>query len=308
MYSISEPFVTSISNKGHKQIGAEGEIFLLVWYLANTETFRQLGNLFGVSASSAWNIVVRTTSWMISIGHQYIKWPQGDDVIRVEAKFRSKRQIPGVIGAIDGSHIRIRAPKEHKTDYCNRKKYFSVVLQAICDADKLFTDIYCGEPGSMHDNRVLKRSDFYRSAVDNTNDMFPDNTFIIGDSAYALHNWLIPPFKDTGLLTDEHIQFNFLHSSTRMVIEQAFGLLKGRFRRILHFIENYNIPLIVNVIVSCCILHNICILKDDFTVSDDDSNDDNNVNNYPSVFTNTNTVLNRRNELLNHLITTGIIE
>lgn len=36
---------------------------------------------------------------------------------------------PKTIGAIDGTHIRINAPKKNPTDYINRKGYHSIQLQ-----------------------------------------------------------------------------------------------------------------------------------------------------------------------------------
>ena len=47
-----------------------------------------------------------------------------------------------------------------------------------------------------------------------------------------------------------------------MSIERAFGLLKGRFRR-LFYIDCLKPALIVRYIIDSCILHNICIKNDD---------------------------------------------
>ncbi len=59
-------------------------------------------------------------------------------------------------------------------------------------------------------------------------------------------------------------------------MEHAFGLLKGRFRRILHFTEHRQLGFVVNLITCACILHNICIdQNDDFTEIDmDDESED----------------------------------
>lgn len=43
-----------------------------------------------------------------------------------------------------------------------------------------------------------------------------------------------------------------------MCIERAFGVLKGRFRR-LKFINMLYISTIVDVILSCCALHQLCL-------------------------------------------------
>lgn len=75
--------------------------------------------------------------------------------------------IKNVVGATDGSHISINKPKGHDSDYVNRKGQYSINLQGTVDHKKLFIDVYCGEPGSLHDARVLKRSSLHKRAVEN---------------------------------------------------------------------------------------------------------------------------------------------
>ena len=45
-----------------------------------------------------------------------------------------KCQIPGIIGAIDGSHIPIKQPPGNSQDFYNRKQFHSIILQGneIC--------------------------------------------------------------------------------------------------------------------------------------------------------------------------------
>lgn len=98
-------------------------------------------------------------------------------------KFSTKQGIHNVLGTIDSTHIQIIKPTYNVRNYCNRKKFFSINLQAIVDADMRFINIYCGEPGSLHDARVFRRSLLYEIAVDK-NLLFPSHTFLLGDSAY----------------------------------------------------------------------------------------------------------------------------
>lgn len=78
-----------------------------------------------------------------------------------------------MLGAIDCTHIRIKKPAENASDYCNRKKYFSINLQAVIDSQMRFINIYCGEPGSLHDARVLRRFLLYNIVNDNRKMLFP---------------------------------------------------------------------------------------------------------------------------------------
>lgn len=92
---------------------------------------------------------------------------------------------------------------------------------------------------------------------------FPNNSHLVGDAAYTLHEHLMTPYRDNGHLTDRQNNYNFCHSSARIVIERAFALLKGRFRSLLTVLEMDRIDLISEFIIACCILHNICLLQND---------------------------------------------
>ena len=87
---------------------------------------------------------------------------------------------------------------------------------------------------------------------------------IPGDSAYGLTNWLMRPFTERGNLTNKEVAFNTAHSKTRVVLENAFGTLKGRFRslgkRLNQSVENATITL-----TASCVLHNYCdVMKEEF--------------------------------------------
>lgn len=61
----------------------------------------------------------------------FIEWPSGNYALRVMRGFEESSGFPKTIGAIDGTHIRIEAPKENAVDYINRKGYHSLQLQVI---------------------------------------------------------------------------------------------------------------------------------------------------------------------------------
>lgn len=75
-------------------------------------------------------------------------------------------------------------------------------MQAVCDHKMLFTDVYAGEAGSIHDYTLYKRSDLY-DGMRNQQVIFYNDTYLIGDLAYKLSTKLIVGFKDTGYLTVE---------------------------------------------------------------------------------------------------------
>ena len=58
-------------------------------------------------------------------------------------------------------------------------------------------------------------------------------------------------------MTDGEKIFNYRLSCARIVVENAFGRLKARWRRLIkqNDMEVQHVP---NVVTACCILHNIC--------------------------------------------------
>ncbi|KAK5648193.1 hypothetical protein RI129_003085 [Pyrocoelia pectoralis] len=196
----------------------------------------------------------------LSLQHRIIGWPLQNSFQTMSNDFQRRFGMTGVIGAIDGSHIRINAPKDYHTSYINRKGYHSILLQAVCNVDLLFTDVYTGFPGSVHDAALFKQSDLYNKIT--TGDIDLGEFYIIGDKAYPLQTYLMVPFKDVGHLSLQQKKFNLVLSKSRAVIENAFALLKGRFRR-LKYIETVKLEYIVLLIMAGTILHNLCILCKD---------------------------------------------
>ena len=86
--------------------------------------------------------------------------------------------------------------------------------------------------------------------------------FLIGDSAYLLLSWLLKPFPHSSSLPNHYKNYNYRISRGRVVVEMVFGRLKARWRRLNKKIDMHvgNVP---NVILSCCILHNICEVHGD---------------------------------------------
>ena len=68
---------------------------------------------------------------------------------------------PNVVGAIDGSHITIKAPQVNREDYFNGKQNYSINLQGVVDAADKFIDVSTGWPGSIHDARISRLSTLY---------------------------------------------------------------------------------------------------------------------------------------------------
>lgn len=81
--------------------------------------------------------------------------------------------------------------------------------------------------------------------------------FLLGDSAFKMSPYLIKPYPYSLELNEQQISFNRQLSRARRVVENAFGHLKARFRKIGKGFET-TIPNACRIIKACCVLHNIC--------------------------------------------------
>lgn len=59
------------------------------------------------------------------------------------------------------------------------------------------------------------------------------------------------------------MNYNKKLSSCRVLIENCFGLLKCRFRQ-LQYLDMHQVSKSTKFIMSCCVLHNLCINRGDF--------------------------------------------
>ena len=81
--------------------------------------------------------------------------------------------------------------------------------------------------------------------------------FLIADSAYPLQTWLMKPFPQSSVVTNEIKQYNYRVSSARIIVENAYGRLKARWRRLMKR-NDMHVDHIPQVIAAACILHNVC--------------------------------------------------
>ena len=163
-----------------------------------------------------------------------------EEWLSISKQFQEMWDMPHVIGAIDGKHIRIECPKRSGTLYYNYKGFFSIVLLAICDATYCFTVFDLGQYGSNNDSGVLANSHLGQLFDDNLLNVPPDSKlfdtddemlpyFLLCDEIFPLKRWLMRHFPGKGADEEKRV-YNYRQSRGRRVIENAFGILSAQWR------------------------------------------------------------------------------
>uniref|UniRef100_A0A803N8W4 Transposase n=1 Tax=Chenopodium quinoa TaxID=63459 RepID=A0A803N8W4_CHEQI len=136
------------------------------------------------------------------------------------------------IGAIDGTHVRASVPIEIQDRFRGRKGRTTQNVLAAVDFDAKFTYVLACWEGSAHDLRVLNDALSRGFKI-------PEGKYYLADAGFGSRKGLMPPYRRTRYHLKEFTNnppenerelFNLRHSSIRMVVERAFGILKARFR------------------------------------------------------------------------------
>ncbi|XP_063398214.1 uncharacterized protein LOC134683083 [Mytilus trossulus] len=284
--------------RGKEPIAPDKKLLIFLCYMANMESHREIGHYFGVCKASVFNVIKTVVNAILNNLCYLIKWPNLQEQDSISREFQLKSGMVGIIGAMDGSHIRLASCPKGDSDYINRKGFPSMQLQAVVDHNLMFRDVYAGWPGCTHDARVFRNSSLSDRAENGR--IFGCNKFLIADSAYPVKPYLIPPFKDNGHLSNLQKKFNKVISSARQVVERAFGLLKGRFRR-LREVTSHEPSAIVGIIVCGCILHNLTIINHEDIEQFIDDNQDGHPNGFQNIFRNDNAGVRVRENLMRTL-------
>ena len=92
-----------------------------------------LGDTTGVDKSTVSRIVRNVSLELASLAPRFITWPNEEESSTIKSEFYKISGFPGVVGCIDGIHVKIQAPSDIEAAFVNRKGYHSKNVQAICD-------------------------------------------------------------------------------------------------------------------------------------------------------------------------------
>lgn len=211
-------------------------------------------------------IIVREVCAVLwqELSQEYMPVPGEADWKKFSQDFYDKWNFPHCCGAVDGKHIAIQCPRNAGSEYFNYKKFHSINLMAVCDADYYFVAVDVGAYGGNSDGSVLANSAFGKLLLENRlglppADDLPDSSmkvpyFIVGDAAFPLRDNLMRPFPGKQL---PHVRENFNKrlSRARRTIENAFGILVVRWRILKNtLVMEPNSA--ERLVLACVILHN----------------------------------------------------
>ena len=157
LLNVLRPTVTRENTRLRDCIAPEKVLTLSLYRLAHGNSYESIGPVFNVGRSTVLEAVQDVVEALFNLRNDYIKFPFTEaETRRCIETFQNVSDLPKIVGAIDGSHVRIAAPPDSAVDYFSRYQQHDFIVQAFVDDRKRFLDFASGFPGSMHDARVLK--------------------------------------------------------------------------------------------------------------------------------------------------------
>ncbi|KAJ8889485.1 hypothetical protein PR048_008984 [Dryococelus australis] len=233
-------------------VSALDQLLLKLRFYAAGEFLTIRGDFIGVHISTACQIVHRVTICLARMSREFVKMSttqqEKEKVIR---DFYQIAGYPKVLGALDCTHVPVKSPGGENAElYRNRKQFFSLNVQAVCDTNLIFMNLVARWPGFTHDSTIFNssavRAEFETGA-------YPEG-FLLGDNIYPCRNYLHTPLLNPNTPAEQ--RYNSAHIKTRNTIVRPFGVIKIRFPCLTKYLQ-VNIDRVSSIMCATAALNNI---------------------------------------------------
>lgn len=216
---LLRPHIAKQDTKFREAWPVELRVAIALYRLSTGSSCTKMQYVFGVSPTSCRETCVEVCKALFEhVKPQYVKIWSGTEMLVNMTAFLRDDDMPGCIGAIDGSHIPISKPPGSKNKYRSRKNFHSIILSALVSHDMSFMDCDIGFPGRAHDAKVYRKSQLFPKAqrhFDMNHRVVVDipagekvfKPYILGDPAYPPGPFLIKVYPGVAL-TREQEYFN----------------------------------------------------------------------------------------------------
>jgi len=168
------------------------------------------------------------------------------------------------VGCIDGMLLWTERPSEKQSckafcgsnSFCRHKNKFGFNMQAICDLEHWFLQVWINHLASSSDFFVFIKLEIYKKLKQPG--FLASGLILFGNSTYCSNNFIVTPYKH--VYAGSYDNYNFYHLQLCINIEYTFGML-------VHWWGVLQCPLSSKIsrrrqtglAIALCCLHNFCI-------------------------------------------------
>lgn len=247
----------------------ESNLLLSLWILGNTKSFSEIASLLRIKQESVYDICEKCFTQIVDLSANYVTWPSDTEVLALEKGFQCEFKFPGVVGVVASLHIAVYVTEddpEGATYFNKGAKHHTIVLQAVCDNNMLFRDIFAGYPGSNSIKTILEASPVYKKLKDENSFITKSKKHLLGGTEHPQLPTLLTPYSIPKYRkpTERELKFNALHGSVMCIVEKTFRMVENRFQR-MKSLDTASPKFATLAAGAICTLHNFCRLRNDNT-------------------------------------------
>eukprot|EP00079_Xenopus_tropicalis_P009799 XP_002934124.1 PREDICTED: putative nuclease HARBI1 [Xenopus tropicalis] len=242
-----------------RAISPETQIMAALGFYTSGSFQTRMGDTIGISQASMSRCVTNVTEALVERASQFISFPRDErSVQRLKDEFYNLAGVPGVLGVVDCTQVNIKAPNSEDLSYVNRRGLHSLNCLLVCDARGSLLWAETSRLGSMQDNAVLHQSELYSLFETKMH----KQGWLLADNAFILRPWLMTPVQLPESPSD--YRYNMAHTATHSVMERTQRSLRLRFRCLdgSRATLQYSPEKSAQIVLACCILHNIALQHD----------------------------------------------
>ena len=137
------PCIQKNKNRFRDPISVEKQVSATLYYFADEGRMRKVANSFGIGKSTVSKIIGSVTDAVSNyLGSKYIVLRTNEkDIEEMTSNFYNSHGFPQCIGAVDGTHVGVKRPSLNANDFINRKRKYTLNIQAAADYNDCFFDV-----------------------------------------------------------------------------------------------------------------------------------------------------------------------
>lgn len=117
-----------------RAIGSEEQVAICIYFLSSCAEYRVIGDVFGYEKSTICKVVRKVVNALLDIlAPLWITLPDANETRQISAAFEARCCVPGMLFALDATHIPVHPSTVGRLDFFNRKGWASIILQALVD-------------------------------------------------------------------------------------------------------------------------------------------------------------------------------
>ena len=144
LVTVCEAHLVCAQTKCQSCLPPEKVLAVGLYRLAHGATYQVCADTFNSGKTTTFEAFFDVVSILNAVKNNYVRFPTKLESKKTTiATFMNRSKLPNILGAINGTHIKIKASQSNKKDYYSRYQQYDIVCQGVVDGNMTFFRYRC---------------------------------------------------------------------------------------------------------------------------------------------------------------------